>query len=69
MHIANSDKPVKFYSLDIILAVGYRTNINDLLRGAKQNVVLIDNYIDDTVLTIFSKYPKLNFLIISKKIS
>jgi len=26
MHIANSDKPVKFYSLDIVLAVGYRTN-------------------------------------------
>jgi len=25
LHIANSDKPVKFYSLDIILAVGYRT--------------------------------------------
>ncbi len=26
VHIANSDKPVKFYSLDIILAVGYRAN-------------------------------------------
>lgn len=26
MHIAKSDKPVKLYSLDIILAVGYRTN-------------------------------------------
>lgn len=26
MHIANSDKPVTFYSLDLILAVGYRTN-------------------------------------------
>ncbi len=26
MHIANSDKPVTFYSLDVILAVGYRTN-------------------------------------------
>lgn len=26
MHIANSDKPVKYYSLDIILAVGYRAN-------------------------------------------
>jgi len=26
MHIPNSDKPVKFYSLDIILAVGYRAN-------------------------------------------
>ncbi|MEO0075442.1 MAG: virulence protein RhuM/Fic/DOC family protein [candidate division WOR-3 bacterium] len=26
MHIANSDKPVEFYSLDVILAVGYRVN-------------------------------------------
>jgi prophage maintenance system killer protein len=26
MHIANSDKPVVFYSLDLILGVGYRTN-------------------------------------------
>ena len=26
MHIANSDKPIYLYSLDIILAVGYRTN-------------------------------------------
>jgi len=26
MHIANSDKPVAFYSLDVILGVGYRTN-------------------------------------------
>lgn len=26
MHIANSDKPVAYYSLDVILAVGYRTN-------------------------------------------
>jgi len=26
MHIANSDKPITFYALDIILAVGYRTN-------------------------------------------
>ncbi|MHB1646387.1 MAG: RhuM family protein [bacterium] len=26
MHIPNSDKPVTFYSLDIILAVGYRVN-------------------------------------------
>jgi len=26
MHIANSDKPVSFYSLDVVLAVGYRTN-------------------------------------------
>jgi hypothetical protein len=26
LHITNSDKPVAFYNLDVILAVGYRTN-------------------------------------------
>ncbi|MGD0976735.1 MAG: virulence protein RhuM/Fic/DOC family protein [Minisyncoccia bacterium] len=26
MHIANSDKPVAFYSLDVIISVGYRVN-------------------------------------------
>ncbi len=26
MHIANSDKPVKFYNLDVIISVGYRVN-------------------------------------------
>ena len=43
--------------------------INQLLRNAKKNVVLIDNYIDDTVLTIFSKYPHIKFSIITGKIS
>ena len=26
VHFPNSDRPIKLYSLDIILAVGYRTN-------------------------------------------
>ncbi len=26
MHIANSDKPVTFYNLDVIISVGYRVN-------------------------------------------
>ena len=26
MHIAGSDKPVKFYSLDMIISIGYRVN-------------------------------------------
>ncbi len=148
MHIANSDKPVKFYSLDVILAVGYKTNskkavefrkwvtkilkqyiingytinsekitvdrflnleknvlslkedmqgikekisndkleliqgifhdgqiydaytfVNDLLRSAKKEIILIDNYIDDTILTLFSKYPNIKFTIIIKSIS
>ena len=32
MHIANSDKPVAYYSLDIILAVGYRTNSTQAIK-------------------------------------
>jgi len=32
MHIANADKPVTLYSLDIILAVGYRTNSATAIR-------------------------------------
>jgi len=133
MHIANSDKPVTFYSLDIVLAVGYRTNsakaiqfrkwatkilkkyiyngyvinsekithqrfkelendvnllkqkvklleqqklepkqgifydgqifdaykfVSDLIRKANKNIILIDNYIDDSVLALFSKRKK-----------
>ncbi|MDX3960102.1 RhuM family protein [Aliarcobacter skirrowii] len=141
MHIANSDKPVSFYSLDIVLSVGYRTNsskaikfrqwatsvlknyiqngyainnhkiteqrlftlendmqfikskikdnslefnqniffdgqiydaysfVNDLLKLAKKEVILIDNYIDDTVFTLFSKYPNINFTIYTSTIS
>jgi len=35
MHIAKSDKPVGFYSLDIILAVGYRANSQMAIRFRK----------------------------------
>lgn len=31
-HIANSDKPVKYYSLDVIISVGYRVKS---LRGTQ----------------------------------
>ncbi len=124
LHIANSDKPVKMYSLDIIISIGYRIKsqrgtefriwanrvlkdymlrrytinnrienlektvaehsdkidffirtalppiegifydgqifdayafISDLIRTARQSIVLIDNYIDDSVLTQLSK--------------
>jgi hypothetical protein len=43
--------------------------INDLLKSAKKDIVLIDNYIDDTVLVLFSKYKNLKFTIITKHIS
>jgi phage regulator Rha-like protein len=43
--------------------------INDLLKSAKSEVVLIDNYIDDTVFTLFSKYPNLQIKIYTGSIS
>ena len=124
LHFANSDKPVKLFSLDVIISVGYRVKstqgtrfrqwankvikeyllkgycinprltaiehrldihekkidffvrsslppvegiffdgqiydayafVADLVRKAARRIVLIDNYIDDTVLTMMSK--------------
>ncbi|MDX4069344.1 RhuM family protein [Aliarcobacter skirrowii] len=43
--------------------------VNDLIKRAKSEIVLIDNYIDDTVFTLFSKYPNINFTIYTSTIS
>ena len=55
-----------FYDGQIFDAYSF---INDLLRSADKEVILIDNYIDDTVLTLFSKFSNINFTIITKSIS
>jgi len=43
--------------------------IHTILKEAKNEVILIDNYIDESVLTLFSKFPHLQFTIITKKFS
>jgi hypothetical protein len=43
--------------------------VNDLLKSAKNEVVLIDNYIDESVFTLFSKYPNLKIKIYTGNIS
>jgi len=43
--------------------------INDLLGSAKSEVVLIDNYLDESVFTLFSKYPNLKIKIYTGNIS
>ncbi|MBS4069154.1 MAG: virulence RhuM family protein [Sulfurimonas sp.] len=43
--------------------------VNDLLKSAKSEIVLIDNYIDDTVFTLFSKYPNLQIKIYMQTIT
>ena len=46
MHIANSDKPVKYYNLDVIISVGYRVkslNGTHFRKWAKWNIKRIFN--------------------------
>jgi len=142
MHIANSDKPVMLYSLDVIISVGYRVKskqgvqfriwanrilkdyllkgytvnkrmnlieqdvtslknkvyeidlqirtslpptqgiffdgqifdawvfVTDIIKTAKKSIILIDNYVDDTVLTLLSKRNKsVNTKIFTQKIT
>ncbi len=45
MHIANSDKPVRLYSLDIILAVGYRTNSAAAIEFRRWSSGILKQYI------------------------
>lgn len=45
LHIANSDKPVNFYSLDVILAVGYRTNSKIAIEFRKWATKTLREYI------------------------
>ena len=47
MHIANSDKPVNFYSLDVILAVGYRTNSKKAIEFRKWSTKTLKSFIVD----------------------
>jgi len=45
MHIANSDKPVMFYGLDIVLAVGYKTNSKEAIRFRKWSTSVLRKYL------------------------
>jgi prophage antirepressor-like protein len=45
MHIANSDKPTALYSLDIILAVGYRANSSTAIEFRKWANSILKDYL------------------------
>jgi len=45
MHFANSDKPVKLYSLDIVLAVGYRTNSSKAIKFRQWATKVLKDYV------------------------
>ena len=43
--------------------------VNELLQSANRKIILIDNYIDASILILFSKYPNIKFEIITKSVS
>lgn len=45
LHIANSDKPVVFYSLDVILAIGYRTNSSRAIHFRQWATKILKSYL------------------------
>lgn len=55
-----------FYNGQIYDAYAF---INDLLKQAKKEVTICDNYIDDTTFTLCSKYPNINFIIYTQSIN
>ena len=64
----NSLKPKQgiFYDGEIFDAYVF---INDLLKLAKEEIVLIDNYIDESVFILFSKYSNIKVKIYTKTIT
>lgn len=72
-NISNSldDKTLKpkqgiFYNGQIFDAYVF---INDLLKSAVDEILLIDNYIDETIFTLFSKYPNIKVQIYTSNIT
>ncbi len=43
--------------------------VTELIKGAKKSIVLIDNYIDETILTLFSKNQKIDVKIYTKNLN
>lgn len=64
----NSIKPKQgiFYNGQVFDAYLF---VSDLIKSAKKSIVLMDNYVDETVLTMFSKNQKINVKIYTKNIS
>ena len=68
---ALEDKTLKpkqgiFYNGEIFDAYIF---INNLLKNAKNEIILLDNYIDETVLTLFSKYANIKVKIYTHTIT
>jgi hypothetical protein len=43
--------------------------VNDLIKSAKKSIILIDNYIDESIFTLFSKVPDIEVTIYTNTIN
>lgn len=55
-----------FYNGEVFDAYNF---VADLIRDAKESIVLIDNYVDDTTLTLFSKNQNIEVIVYTQTIS
>ena len=69
MHIANSDKPIKIYSLDIILAVGYRTNSAKAIAFRQWATSIIKDYIINGYTINSDKITNERFVSLENKVN
>jgi prophage antirepressor-like protein len=68
-HIKNNSLELKqgiFYNGQIFNAYIF---VSDLIKGAKKSIILIDNYIDESTLTLFSKNSNIKIKIFTNNIS
>jgi prophage maintenance system killer protein len=71
MHIPNSDKPVEFYSLDVILAVGYRVSSSRAIHFRQWATKIIKKYLikgyainNDRLLEAENKFHELQVAVL-----
>ena len=74
--ISNIKSHIKDNTLELKQGIFYNGQIfdayifiSDIIKQSKKSIILIDNYIDDTTLTIFSKNQDINIFIYTKTIS
>ncbi len=59
MHIPNSDRPISLYSLDVILAVGYRTNSSKAIKFRQWATKILRKYLIEGIVVNNEKIKKL----------
>jgi len=69
VHFANSDKPVNLYSLDIILAVGYRTNSAKAIKFRQWATKVLKKYIYNGYTINSEKITNERFVSLEKEVS